>query len=272
MRVLLCDDDRLLRSVLSSILGDLGHQVVAEADTVSAAIALLDRTQPDLAIVDLALRFSSGRDLVAAATEKECQTIVFTAFGNSTQRAGVVVDKPDFAKLERAVDAVAARLSMRPRRSLERRRRPGRVPSSAVPAPSIDSAEDFYRALGASLADDTLLRITVDEGAPDFVLADLVAAVRTVIRAQDHVTHIRDEVDALLLAGGNDGAAAVQVRLQRAWAVSRRNYRLRFGHGVVTADGLPADVLLRLRTGDPATAPTAELGSRAPLGGLLTGP
>src|SRR5512133_3683455 len=47
VKVLIADDDRLARTILADLLGELGHAVVA-AETGADAVALCARERPDL--------------------------------------------------------------------------------------------------------------------------------------------------------------------------------------------------------------------------------
>ncbi len=60
LRVLIADDDRLTRVVLSKMLSKLGHQVVAEAGDGMEAQRLALQHQPDLAIFDINMPGCTG--------------------------------------------------------------------------------------------------------------------------------------------------------------------------------------------------------------------
>jgi DNA-binding NarL/FixJ family response regulator len=53
IRVVIADDDVLLREGMSSLLTDAGLNVVGRAGDAEELIALLARDQPDLAIIDI---------------------------------------------------------------------------------------------------------------------------------------------------------------------------------------------------------------------------
>jgi DNA-binding NarL/FixJ family response regulator len=110
MRYLLCDDDAPLRAVLRTIVLDRGHEVVGEAETAAEARGLL-ALDPDVVIVDLALRSGSGLDVGRAAVEQGCRVLVFSAFIGTagTDFADAAISKPDFFALEAAMDALTTR-------------------------------------------------------------------------------------------------------------------------------------------------------------------
>lgn len=64
MRVLLVEDDSVLRGVLQRVLEAEGHDVVA-ADTVHAGLTAAGRTRFDVALCDEGLPDGSGRTLLA---------------------------------------------------------------------------------------------------------------------------------------------------------------------------------------------------------------
>jgi chemotaxis response regulator CheB len=87
----ICDDDPLVRSVGSRLLGDDGWRVVGLVDRALDAIELARRLHPDVVVLDVSL-------------------VVCTAFGSfaeSARRAGAaaVVDKAELGML---ADVVAA--------------------------------------------------------------------------------------------------------------------------------------------------------------------
>jgi signal transduction histidine kinase len=64
--VLVVDDDAEVRSLLSELLRALGHQVTEAADGPSA-LALLERTTPDVMLADFAMPGMNGAELATAA-------------------------------------------------------------------------------------------------------------------------------------------------------------------------------------------------------------
>jgi DNA-binding NarL/FixJ family response regulator len=64
-KVLLVEDHPMFREHLSQLINrDLGMFVCGEADNVRDAMRLIRHTQPDIAIVDISLRGSSGLELL----------------------------------------------------------------------------------------------------------------------------------------------------------------------------------------------------------------
>src|SRR3954451_5846041 len=81
-RILVVDDERLIRTSLERALAALGHEV-ASADSIAAATATLARTRFDAMVLDLKLPDGSGLDLVRriAAESPETKVVVITAHG-----------------------------------------------------------------------------------------------------------------------------------------------------------------------------------------------
>ncbi len=61
MKILVADDDRLIRAMVGDLLSELGHQVVAAADGAEAVSAFA-REAPDLLILDFLMPKLSGLD------------------------------------------------------------------------------------------------------------------------------------------------------------------------------------------------------------------
>jgi DNA-binding NarL/FixJ family response regulator len=64
-RVLIVDDHPIVRQGLTQLIGQEGDlEVCGEADDVTSAFAAIERLAPDIAIVDLMLRGSTGIELI----------------------------------------------------------------------------------------------------------------------------------------------------------------------------------------------------------------
>jgi len=80
MKIVIVDDHPLVRKGLSSILAkEEGIVLSGEAETVREAIALIEREQPDLAIVDVKLGDESGYDLVRSLRHLPCRFMMLTS-------------------------------------------------------------------------------------------------------------------------------------------------------------------------------------------------
>ena len=78
-RILIADDEPLIRIDLKELLEEIGHQVVAETGDGKEALAMLDKAKPDLVILDIKMPGMSGIE-VARRISHEYPVIILTAF------------------------------------------------------------------------------------------------------------------------------------------------------------------------------------------------
>jgi CheY-like chemotaxis protein len=103
LKVLIADDDRLVRAMLSDLLAELGHAVV-EAANGAEAVALAHREAPDLLILDFLMPKLSGLDALQALRAKgvRAPAVLLTAISDRSIRAVEGADAVD-ALLEKPV-------------------------------------------------------------------------------------------------------------------------------------------------------------------------
>jgi len=91
MRILIIDDEESIRTTLSVMLQDLGHEVMSAPDA-PAALREVEKAQFDIAFLDLKLNGTNGLDLLPELLRNNphLDVVVFTAF----------------ASIENAVDAM----------------------------------------------------------------------------------------------------------------------------------------------------------------------
>ena len=80
MRILIADDEAIIRMGLKKMLGDLGHEVLTAVNG-REALKMAERYQPDLAILDIKMPYTDG--LQAAQTLERKQpmpVLILTAF------------------------------------------------------------------------------------------------------------------------------------------------------------------------------------------------
>jgi CheY-like chemotaxis protein len=96
VKVLIADDDRLVRTMLTELLAELGHAVV-EADNGADAVALARREAPDLLILDLLMPRLSGLDALQAlrAGGLRAPAVLLTAISDGSVRAMEGADAVD---------------------------------------------------------------------------------------------------------------------------------------------------------------------------------
>src|SRR3954451_16128694 len=67
-RIVIVDDHAVFRQIARELLEERGYAVLGEADCGAAAIALVERRAPDLAVVDVRLGDENGFDVAAELT------------------------------------------------------------------------------------------------------------------------------------------------------------------------------------------------------------
>jgi hypothetical protein len=223
MRFVLCDEDHLFTSMMEAMLGDLGHEVVGLATATADAVRLVETARPDVVIVDLSLGFNTDFDVIESALAVDATTIVFSYNANDAilsryATRPLVVHKPDLTELERVV----ARLQLDSDRGVvehDRRERPGRAASGPQPT-GLEDAQAFYEAMNDAVAGDALVSIELPDGAgPAGDAADTAVRVREVMRDTDRLLVSGGAVRVFLPAGGEDGIASFQARVDAAAAV-----------------------------------------------------
>src|SRR3954453_9534769 len=210
MRVVVCEDDVTLRSLLSSLLEESGDEVIAESDNAMEALELLRRFQPDVLLLDHALRSGTGLevvDAIEADPELTCHVVLFSAFVEASrvqQSVSVtVVNKPDFTRLKAVLEEIRATGGVV---GTEDRRRPPSRPIDHTPGQREDDDPlKFFAVLGDVQPGDSLLLVTVDDPSPD-ELAVIADDGRATIRAQDWLV-LRSKYVAMLLVGGTPESA-----------------------------------------------------------------
>ena len=211
-RVIVCDDDDGVRSVITGIVEQHAGRVIAETDRALAAMDLIERFEPDVVVLDLALAQGTGTQVIDFLDRRPAPTrvILFTSFDDfvhDDHSFVTVIHKPDFDALEEAlrdpgVDDGPA--------SSEDRRQPVRTvpPADRRLDDGTDHPDEFYRLLAEARPTDTLMCMDLDglEG-------DVVPDLRRTVRQQDRLLR-RGRSMVFLLIGGTDAApAAVRRRL-----------------------------------------------------------
>jgi response regulator NasT len=83
MKVLIADDDPIIRLDLKQMLENLDYVVVAEAGDGQQAVALARETHPDICILDVKMPVMDGIEAVSQITDEEiAPTILLTAYSD----------------------------------------------------------------------------------------------------------------------------------------------------------------------------------------------
>jgi CheY-like chemotaxis protein len=237
MKIVVCDDDATLRSVVSRMAEEVGHTVIAETDSAHDAVELITRFGADALVLDLSLPWGSGMEAIYEIRQRElaCKIIVFTSYAEDSpevRRSGVqaVVEKPDFEMLDEVLKNLGSGVATPGAGAQERRKRPRprpRVPAPDIKTPSgIEEPESFAGVVDVLEPGDGVLYVHVtlphvDEPNDwtELVQADRFLAVgrnlRTVLRIQDRLTVEEGQFKCLLLDGERAGVESVWRRLQR---------------------------------------------------------
>jgi CheY-like chemotaxis protein len=87
VKVLIADDDRLVRAMVTDLLAELGHDVVA-AENGADAVALSRAEAPDLLILDFLMPKLSGLDALRAMREAGvvAPAVLLTAISDGSLR------------------------------------------------------------------------------------------------------------------------------------------------------------------------------------------
>ncbi len=93
MKVLVADDDRLVRTMLGDLLTELGHTVVTAADGAEA-VKLCDKAPPDLLILDFLMPRLSGLDALREIRRRHAvPAVLLTAINEGSLRGVDGVDQ-----------------------------------------------------------------------------------------------------------------------------------------------------------------------------------
>jgi CheY-like chemotaxis protein len=116
VKVLIADDDRLVRVLVADLLGELGHAVVA-AENGAEAVALAARERPDVLVLDFLMPKLSGLDALRLMRERglAAPAVLLTGLSDGAVRGvegndavAALLEKPVTRKgLERALARAA---------------------------------------------------------------------------------------------------------------------------------------------------------------------
>lgn len=257
-----CDDDPLLRCVLTRVIGPIGYEVCAEAESPAEALEVIDRVLADVVVLDLALRDGRGEDLLhhLVAQRPDTKVVVFSSHIEDHDAllaagAAAVVEKPDFPALEVVLGDLAHGGALR--QDLRRpvaRPVPALDPPSALSLSGLEPWSSFRHAASRLLSGDAVLALDLIPSAGDAETWDhvlrtdhRVALARTsagVRRGQDRVSLSPDGVPLLLaVAAHAEAPNAIFERVRHLWSreVDRGTPVGVYGH---VRKGMPAGTML----------------------------
>jgi CheY-like chemotaxis protein len=258
-----CDDDPLLRCVLTRVIGPIGYEVCAEAESPTEAMQVIEQLSADVVVLDLALRDGRGEELLHVLAEQRPDTkvVVFSA-GIDDQHdhllaagAAAVIEKPDFPALEVVLGDLAHGGPLRQdlRRPIARPV-PALEPPTTLSLSGLEPWSSFRSAARSLLSGDAVLALDIvparsDEASWDHVLRTdhRVALARTassVRRGQDRVSLSPDGIPLVLAVAAH--AEAPNALFERTTSVWRREIDRGTPIGVYghVRKGMPAGTLL----------------------------
>jgi DNA-binding NarL/FixJ family response regulator len=83
IRVFVAEDEALVRLMLGEMLAEMGHELVAEAYKLDAAIKLATEADYDLAILDLNLGTGISYDVAEAVRDRGKALVLSTGYGRT---------------------------------------------------------------------------------------------------------------------------------------------------------------------------------------------
>ena len=84
--IMIVDDSKFTRKMLSDILTEKGHQIVGEAENAEEAVELYERLKPDLVTLDIIMPEVEGTDAISALkamkrVNPKAKVIIVSAMG-----------------------------------------------------------------------------------------------------------------------------------------------------------------------------------------------
>ena len=113
-RVLVVEDESMIRMLLEGMLGNLGHTVAAEAGSIDEALELAKQTEFDVAILDVNLNGRPITPVVEVLIERGVPFVFASGYGQSgvpePYRSSPILQKPfETEALAHAIDAATAK-------------------------------------------------------------------------------------------------------------------------------------------------------------------
>jgi len=243
VRIVVCDEDGLMRESVESLISKVGHEIVGVADTTADGVALVQVARPDAVVFDMTIGYNTDFDVIEAGQAVGATVIVFAyntddAILSTYPVRPIVVHKPDLVLLE----ASLRRLTVEAERAVERerRQRPTREVAAAPPTGLSDAAA-FYEAINEAVSGDAMISIETAEDAS--LLAERLVGV---LRDEDRLLATAHTVRVFLVSGGEAGRDSFLRRLADAEVLTPD---VQVTSVIVQAGESPLDAFDRLKAG-----------------------
>ncbi len=83
-KILIADDDSIMRELLKGILRTAGHTIVGEASNGEQAIAMVEKTSPEVLCLDIRMPKMDGMQCLEALKASTPQLIIIMISGEAT--------------------------------------------------------------------------------------------------------------------------------------------------------------------------------------------
>ena len=91
-KVLIVDDASFMRKRMAKILGELGHEVLGEAENGEQAVSMFEELSPELVMMDITMPVLSGKDALIKIKQKfdTANVVMCSALGSETMIADCI--------------------------------------------------------------------------------------------------------------------------------------------------------------------------------------
>jgi hypothetical protein len=221
MRIVVCDNDVLMREMIESVVASTGHEVVGVASDTAAAIGLIESARPDVVVLDIAFSVGTDFDLIDVAHGVGARTVVFSRQADAESvrhhpTSPEIVVKPDIGTLEKLLAHLDQAEPSRPDDGEDRRTRAARAADGPIPT-GVADAQAFFEALNNARPGDALVALDVPVGA-EAVAADVGQRLRDTDRV---LLNLPRAVRCFLPGGGEDGVRSVLARMASVSSVTQ---------------------------------------------------
>lgn len=86
-KIMIVDDSRILRKILTNTLTDAGHEVIADAGNGKEALMLLEKVKPELITLDITMPVMDGLEALAQikANYPDIKVVMVSAAGQKNK-------------------------------------------------------------------------------------------------------------------------------------------------------------------------------------------